>query len=63
MHSGKVYCCHLGESTSKVKEVRDFIMFVTDRFVMDGQTERRKTDAPGQPGTKILVFCVSVNMF
>jgi len=31
--------CQFGESTSKVKEVRDVIRFVMDRFVTDRKTD------------------------
>ena len=31
--------CQFGESTSKVKEVRDVIRFVKDRFVTDGKID------------------------
>ena len=34
--------CQFGDSTSKVKEIRDVIRFVKERFVTDGQTERQK---------------------
>ena len=36
--------CEFGDSTSKMKEVRDVIGFVTDRFVTNGFAMDRKTD-------------------
>ena len=39
---GTHHKCQFGDSTSKVKEVRGDIRFVMERFVTDGQTERRR---------------------
>jgi len=60
--------CAFGDSTSKAKEVRDDIRFVTERFVMDRRTESRKdgkTDGwrafllfpAGATGGQKAIFC------